>query len=160
LGAAKIEKSVGDPNPAAHVKTGINPPITLESLNAMGRNTLIEHLGIEIMAVSDKRIEARMPVDHRTHQPYGLLHGGASVALAETLGSIAAHCTVTDPNKYCVGLEINANHVRSVKSGYVLGVATPIHLGNRTQVWEIRITNEQEELVCVSRITMAVVDKR
>ncbi|MBL7850724.1 MAG: hotdog fold thioesterase [Cyclobacteriaceae bacterium] len=126
----------------------------------MGRNTLMEHLGIEITAVTDNRIEARMPVDHRTHQPYGLLHGGASVALAETLGSVAAHCTLTDPNKYCVGLEINANHLRSVKSGYVYGVATPVHLGNRTQVWEIRISNEQQELVCVSRITMAVVDKR
>ncbi len=131
-----------------------------ESLNAFGRNTLMEHLGIEITSVSPDRIEARMPVDHRTHQPYGLLHGGASVALAETLGSIAAHCTLTDPNKYCVGLEINANHVRSVKSGFVTGVASPVHLGNRTQVWEIRITNEKQELVCVSRITMAVIDKR
>ena len=120
----------------------------------------MEHLGIEITSVSTDRIEARMPVDHRTHQPYGLLHGGASVALAETLGSIAAHCTLTDPNKYCVGLEINANHVRSVKSGFVTGVATPVHLGSRTQVWEIRIANEKQELICVSRITMAVIDKR
>ncbi len=138
----------------------INPAVTLESLNAMSRNTMMEHLGIEITRITDTTIEARMPVDHRTHQPYGLLHGGASVVLAETLGSVASHCTLTDPNKYCVGLEINANHIRSVKSGYVHGVAKPIHLGNRTQVWEIRISNEQEELVCVSRITMAIIDKR
>lgn len=136
------------------------PTPTVETLNALGRNTLMEHLGIEITSVAAHRIEARMPVDRRTHQPYGLLHGGASVALAETLGSIAAHCTLTDPNKYCVGLEINANHIRSVKSGYVTGVATPVHLGNRTQVWEIRINNDQQELVCVSRITMAIIDKR
>lgn len=129
-------------------------------LNSMGRNTLVEHLGIEITKLGDSTIEARMPVDRRTHQPYGLLHGGASVALAETLGSIAAHCTLRDPSKYCVGVEINANHLRSVRSGYVTGVASPIHLGSRTQVWEIRISNEQQELVCISRITMAVVEKR
>jgi 1,4-dihydroxy-2-naphthoyl-CoA hydrolase len=121
---------------------------------------MVEHIGIEITRVGENSIEARMPVDHRTHQPYGLLHGGASVALAETLGSVAAHCTLTDSTKYCVGVEINANHLRSVRSGYVIGVATPIHLGNRTQVWEIRISNEQQELVCISRITMAIVDKR
>jgi len=129
-------------------------------LNSMGRNTLVEHLGIEITKLGDSTIEARMPVDRRTHQPYGLLHGGASVALSETLGSIAAHCTLCDPSKYCVGVEINANHLRSVRSGYVTGVASPIHLGSRTQVWEIRISNEQQELVCISRITMAVVEKR
>lgn len=142
------------------MKTGINPAITLEALNALGRNTLMEHLGIEITKLGDTFIEAKMPVDHRTHQPYGLLHGGASVALAETLGSIAAHCTLTDDNKYCVGLEINANHIKSVKSGFVHGVAKPIHIGTRTQVWEIRISNEQQELVCVSRITMAIIDRR
>lgn len=120
----------------------------------------MEHLGIEITKLGDTFIEAKMPVDHRTHQPYGLLHGGASVALAETLGSIAAHCTLTDDNKYCVGLEINANHIKSVKSGFVHGVAKPIHIGTRTQVWEIRISNEQQELVCVSRITMAIIDRR
>jgi len=142
------------------VKTGINPAVTLEDLKAMSRNTMVEHLGIEITRIGEMELEAKMPVDHRTHQPYGLLHGGASVALAETLGSVASHCTLRDPNKYCVGLEINANHLRSVRSGYVYAVAKPIHLGNRTQVWEIRITNEDKELVCVSRITMAIVDKR
>ena len=138
----------------------INPAVTLEALQAMSRRTMVEHIGIEITRVGENSIEARMPVDHRTHQPYGLLHGGASVALAETLGSVAAHCTLTDSAKYCVGVEINANHIRSVRSGYVVGVAPPIHLGNRTQVWEIRISNEQQELVCISRITMAIVDKR
>jgi 1,4-dihydroxy-2-naphthoyl-CoA hydrolase len=142
------------------LKIGINTGISLESLNAMSRNTMIQHLGIEITSVGESFIEARMPVDHRTHQPFGLLHGGASVALAETLGSVAAQCTLTDSNKYCVGLEINANHIKSVKSGFVFGKASPIHLGQRTQVWEIRITNEQSELVCVSRITMAIIDKR
>ncbi|MDZ4715430.1 MAG: hotdog fold thioesterase [Cytophagales bacterium] len=126
----------------------------------MNRNTMIEHLGIEVIAVGQGTIEARMPVDHRTHQPFGILHGGASVALAESMGSIAAYCTLTDENKHCVGLEINANHIKSIKSGYVYGVATPIHLGSRTQVWEIRITNEAKDLICISRITMAIIDKR
>lgn len=142
------------------VKPVINPTVTLDALNQLSRNTMMEHLGIEITGFGEVYIEAKMPVDHRTHQPYGLLHGGASVVLAETLGSVASHCTLTDPNKYCVGLEINANHLRSVKTGYVYGIAKPIHLGNRTQVWEIRISNEQKELVCISRITMAIIDKR
>jgi 1,4-dihydroxy-2-naphthoyl-CoA hydrolase len=142
------------------VKRLFDPAMTPEKLNAFSANTLVEHLGIQVTAVGEDFIEAKMPVDHRTHQPYGLLHGGASVALAETLGSVAAHCTVDDQNKYCVGLEINANHIKSVKSGFVTGVARPIHIGSRTHVWEIRITNESAELVCISRLTMAVIDKR
>lgn len=126
----------------------------------MFKNTLLEHLGIELTRIGDDFLEAKMPVDRRTHQPFGLLHGGASVALAESLGSFAAHLTLDDQNKYCVGLEINANHLRSVKSGFVTGTARPLHIGRSTQVWEIKITNEQQELVCVSRITMAVIDKR
>lgn len=141
-------------------KTVMNPAITVEGLNHLGKNTMMEHLGIVVTAIGDAFIEARMPVDHRTHQPYGLLHGGASVVLAETLGSYAAHCTLTDSNKYCVGLEINANHIKRVTSGFVYGIARPVHLGQRTQVWEIRITNEDKDLVCVSRITMAIIDKR
>ncbi len=141
------------------MKRLFNPDITIEKLNVFSHNTMIEHLGIEVTGVGEDFIEAKMPVDHRTHQPYGLLHGGASVALAETLGSLAAQCTLDDPNKYCVGLEINANHIKSIKSGFVTGTARPIHVGQRTHVWEIRITNEQKELVCVSRITMAVIDK-
>ena len=120
----------------------------------------MEHLGIEITALGDDSITATMPVDHRTHQPFGLLHGGASVALAETLGSVAAHCTVDDQTKYCVGLEINANHIKSVRDGFVYGTAKPVHIGRKTQVWEIKIVNEKKELVCVSRITLAVMDRR
>lgn len=135
-------------------------PFSTESLNQLNRNTLGANLGIVITQVGEGFIEATMPVDERTRQPFGLLHGGASVALAETLGSIAAHITLEDTNKYCVGLEINANHLRSVRDGLVTGIARPLHIGQRTQVWEIKITNAENQLVCVSRITMAVIDKR
>jgi 1,4-dihydroxy-2-naphthoyl-CoA hydrolase len=121
---------------------------------------MVIHLGIEFTSIGEDYIEAKMPVDHRTHQPMGLLHGGASVALAETLGSVGASCCIDMSKSYCVGLEINANHIKSVRSGYVIGIAKPIHLGKKTQVWEIRITNEQKELVCISRITMAILDKK
>jgi 1,4-dihydroxy-2-naphthoyl-CoA hydrolase len=137
-----------------------NPGITLETLNKMSVNTMVTHLGIEFTAVGDDSIEARMPVDHRTHQPLGLLHGGASVALAETLGSVAATCCVDITKQYCVGLEINANHMKAVREGYVTGITKPIHVGKKTQVWEIRISNAQQELVCISRITMAVIDRK
>jgi len=126
----------------------------------MSANTLVSHLGIEFTEVGPDFLVARMPVDQRTHQPLGLLHGGASVALAETLGSVAATLCVNPEIQYCVGLEINANHVKSVRSGYVLGKTRAVHIGKRTQVWEIIISNEQQELVCVSRITMAVIDRR
>lgn len=132
--------------------------LTVEALNALSKNTLAEQLGIEYTAIGSDFIEARMPVDKRTHQPFGLLHGGASVALAETLGSVAAYGCVDQTKNYCVGLDINANHIKGVKSGYVKGVTKPIHIGKKTQVWEIRITNEQEELVCISRLTIAVLD--
>lgn len=121
---------------------------------------MMEHLGIEFTGIGPDYITAKMPVDSRHHQPYGLLHGGASVALAETLGSVAAHCSVDTSKYFCVGLEINANHLKGVRSGYVFGKSTPIHIGKSTQVWEIRITNEQDELVCVSRITMAVLEQK
>jgi 1,4-dihydroxy-2-naphthoyl-CoA hydrolase len=134
--------------------------ITLEKLNQLSHNTLVAHLGIEIIGVGEDFIEAKMPVDHRTHQPLGMLHGGASVALAETLGSIAATCCVDRNTQYCVGLEINANHIKSVRDGFVYGITKPIHVGKKTQVWEIKITNEQKQLVCISRITLAVIDKR
>ncbi|MFZ2904667.1 MAG: hotdog fold thioesterase [Cyclobacteriaceae bacterium] len=137
-----------------------NPGATVEMLNKMFANTMVAHLGIELTAMGDDFIEARMPVDSRTHQPLGLLHGGASVTLAETLGSVAATCCVDTTKQYCVGLDINANHIKSVKSGFVTGITKPIHVGKKTQVWEIKITNEQKELVCISRITMAVIDKR
>lgn len=133
---------------------------TIERLNQFSANTMVEHLGIEITAIGADYIEAKMPVDHRTHQPLGLLHGGASVALAETLGSVAATCCVDMQTQYCVGLEINANHIKSVKEGFVYGITRPIHIGKKTHVWEIKITNEKKELVCISRITLAVIDKR
>jgi 1,4-dihydroxy-2-naphthoyl-CoA hydrolase len=136
------------------------PEITVESLNKWGPGTMAETIGIEFTAVGDDYLEARMPVDHRTQQPMGLLHGGASVALAETMGSVAAMSCLDETKQYCVGLEINANHIRSARSGFVKGITKAIHIGKKTQVWEIRITNEQEELVCISRITMAVLDKR
>jgi len=120
---------------------------------------MIEHIGIEFLEIGDDYIKARMPVDHRTIQPLGFLHGGASVALAETLGSVAAYLCVDASQKTCVGLDINANHIRAVTSGFVYGIVRPIHIGGLTQVWEIRITNEQDKLVCISRITMAVLDK-
>lgn len=132
---------------------------TPESLNAFSANTMAEHLAIEFTAIGEDSITARMPVDHRTVQPAGLLHGGASVALAETLGSVAATLCVDPATTSCVGLEINANHIRSVRSGFVTGVARPIHLGNSTHVWDIRIHDEQERLVCVCRLTIAVLKR-
>ena len=136
------------------------PGISLEDLNKLSPNTMVSYLGIEFTELGTDYIKAKMPVDHRTHQPLGLLHGGASVTLAETLGSVAATCCVDRTTQYCVGLEINANHVKSARSGYVYGTTRPIHIGKRTQVWEIKIVNEASELVCISRITMAVIDKR
>lgn len=134
--------------------------ITLETLNKLSANTLVEHLGIRYTALGDDFIEATMPVDHRTHQPLGLLHGGASVALAETLGSVAAMCCLDTTLQYCVGVEINANHIKSVKEGFVTGKVTPIHVGKKTHVWDIRIVNEKKELVCISRITIAILDRK
>lgn len=133
---------------------------TVEAINAMGKNTLTEHIGIEITEVGEDYLIGKMPVDHRTHQPMGLLHGGASVVLAETLGSIAATLTLDLSKQYAVGLEINANHIKGVKEGFVYGKASPIHVGKRTQVWEIRMTNENDQITCISRITMAVIDKK
>lgn len=131
----------------------------LEKLKERGRNTAVEHLGIEITEVGDDYLKGTMPVDHRTKQPLGLLHGGASVLFAESLGSIAANYCVNREKFYCVGMEINANHLRSVKAGVVTGIAKPLHLGATTQVWEIRIYNPVEKLICISRLTMAVVKK-
>ena len=119
--------------------------------------TLIEHLGIEVVGYGDDWLKARMPVDHRTVQPQGRLHGGASVALAETVGSIAANMVLDSTEQLAVGLEINANHIRPVKSGSVYGTARPESLGRTTQIWSIRITDEEDRLVCISRLTMAVI---
>jgi len=134
--------------------------VTIDQLNQLSRKTLVEHLGIKFTEVGEDYISASMPVDHRTHQPFGLLHGGASVALAETLGSVAATLCLDQKFLYGVGLEINANHIRAMKEGIVIGTTRPIHVGKRTHVWEIKITNELDELVCISRITIAIIDKR
>ncbi len=136
----------------------IKPSLT--QLNNTKHQTMVTHLGIEFTGIGDDFLEATMPVDHRTIQPMGLLHGGANVALAETLGSLAASLTVDQEKQGVVGLEINANHLKSVRSGKVKGIARPIHLGKSTQVWEIKIFNEAEQLCCISRLTMAILDKK
>lgn len=135
-------------------------PYTLAELNQIVGDNLIGRLGIELCAIGDDFLAARMPVDARTCQPFGILHGGASVALAETVGSYAAYLTLDDPARMVVGLEINANHLRPVSCGWVTGTARPLHVGRATQVWEIRITDDGGQLVCVSRHTVAVVDRR
>ncbi|MEP6897303.1 MAG: hotdog fold thioesterase [Rhodanobacter sp.] len=132
----------------------------LARLNEWSADTMMDTLGIRITAIGDDWLQGTMPVDHRTHQPYGLLHGGASVALAETLGSTAAMLTLDPQHELAVGLDINANHVRGVRSGLVTGTAKVLHLGRTTQVWEIRIEAEDGSLVCISRITMAVIAAR
>jgi 1,4-dihydroxy-2-naphthoyl-CoA hydrolase len=133
---------------------------SLDRLNLTSQNTMVSHLGIEFTHIGTDHLEATMPVDSRTKQPMGLLHGGANVVLAETLGSVASSLTI-DTDKYsCVGLEINANHLKSVKEGKVLGVAKPVHLGKSTQVWEVKIYNSKNQLCCISRITMAILEKK
>ena len=132
---------------------------TLASLNAGSANTLVEHLGIEYTAFGDDYLQATMPVDSRTHQPMGLLHGGASVVLAETLGSVAGNLCV--PRSHCcVGLDINANHLRAKRNGLVTGTAKPLHLGATTQVWQINLMDEKEHLLCTSRLTLAVLSQK
>lgn len=132
---------------------------SVEDINRWSHGTMLERIGIEITELGEDYLKARMPVDQRTKQPAGLLHGGASAALAETLGSIASTLTIDSQKKQCVGLEINANHIRPVFDGFVEGIARPIHIGGKTQVWEIRIYTPEEKLVCVSRLTLAVLNK-
>ncbi|WP_373520927.1 hotdog fold thioesterase [Aquiflexum sp.] len=134
--------------------------LSLETLNNMGKGTMTDFLDIRFTHIGDDFLEATMPVNSKTKQPLGLLHGGANVVLAETLGSVAATMTVDQREQYCVGLEINANHLKSVKSGIVKGITKPIHLGKKTQVWEIKIFNEDDELSCISRITIAVIERK
>lgn len=123
-------------------------------------NTLVHALGIEMLEVGKGKLMAKMPVDHRTRQPFGYLHGGASVALAETVASVGAFELVDQTQEVVFGLEINANHVKSVREGWVIATGTVLHQGRTTQVWEVKITDEQEQLVCISRCTIAVVRKR
>jgi uncharacterized protein (TIGR00369 family) len=131
--------------------------LSVEELNSGRGGTLLEHLDIEFTEVGEDFIRGTMPVDARTRQPYGLLHGGASVALAETLGSTGAMMCVDSKEYQCVGQEINANHVRAMRTGLVTGTARPLHVGHRTQVWAIDIVNEAGKLVCTSRLTIAVI---
>ncbi|WP_312241474.1 hotdog fold thioesterase [Pantoea sp.] len=129
--------------------------LTLAELNALGENSLVAYLGIVFTAIGEETLEATMPVDARTHQPFGLLHGGASVVLAESMGSIAGYLCV-DEGKSVVGIEVNASHHRAVSSGEVRGICRPLHLGARNQVWQIEIRNARGQLCCSSRLTVAV----
>lgn len=131
-------------------------PLTLDGLRDLHKDTAESHLGIEFTEIGPDWLSARMPVDRRTVQPFRLLHGGASVLLAEALGSCAANMCVDQRTQFCVGLDINANHVRGVRSGWVTGTARPLHVGKTTQVWEIRIVDQSERLVCAARLTIAV----
>ena len=134
--------------------------LSLDDLKPLGKNTMAEYIGIEWHEVGQDYLKARMPVDHRTTQPYGLLHGGASVALAETVGSVASAMVVDHTKFLCVGLEINANHIRSAKKGFVIGTARPIHLGTSTHVWDIRIEDDEAKLICISRLTVAILERK
>ena len=129
---------------------------TVEEMNAWGAGTAVSHLGIEVIEFGEDFIRATMPVDARTKQPFGLLHGGASVLLAETLGSMAANLCLDDASRQAVGVEINANHVRAVTEGQVTGTARPLHVGRALQVWEIRIDDDDGKLACVARLTLMV----
>ena len=131
----------------------------IQQINLSAQNTMLSTLGIEIIDVGDDYICGKMPVDHRTKQPFGLLHGGASITLAETLGSIGGGSKVYNTNETVVGIAINSNHLKYIRDGWVFGKATPIKISKNIQVWEIRITNEANELICISRLTLAVVTK-
>ena len=134
-------------------------PISLQLLNQTNANTAATHLGIEITEVGDDFLRGRVPVDERTRQPFGILHGGVSVVLAETLGSIGAYYACPEGH-HGVGLDINANHIRAAASGWVTATARAVHLGRTTQVWQIDMANDAGELTCVSRITMAILAPR
>ncbi len=133
--------------------------ITLPVSNPLGPDTMGQYLGMEWVSMGDDFIKMRMPVDDRTKQPYGLLHGGASCALAETIGSIASHFVIDNEKFICVGLEINANHVRSAREGFVTATCTPLHIGASTHVWDIKIHDDARKLICISRLTVAILKK-
>ena len=132
------------------------PNIDITQIQSLGKDTLGDNLGMQFTELGSNYIKATMPVDKRTKQPYGLLHGGASVALAETLGSVGSALIIDDTKYYCVGLEINANHIRSVRDGIVIGTATALHIGATTHIWDIKIHTPQQKLVCVCRLTVAI----
>lgn len=132
---------------------------TLEQLAIRGKNSMVEHLGIEFTEIGENYLVATMPVDRRTHQPLGIMHGGASCVLAETVGSVAANACVDLEKNYCVGLDINTNHIRAIRTGWVTGVGKPFHLGKSTQVWGIEIFDETKKLISVTRLTLAVLPR-
>jgi len=133
--------------------------LSLEDIKLLTPNTMGKHLGMEWVTIGDTFMQMRMPVDERTKQPYGLLHGGASCALAETIGSVASYFVIDNEKFICVGLEINANHIRSATKGFVTATCMPLHIGASTHVWDIKITDERDKLICVSRLTVAVLKK-
>lgn len=135
-------------------------PITISEISELRESTMTEHLGIEFTEIGDDFLRGKMPVDERTKQPFGIMHGGASCVLAETLGSIAATYCVDRDKQLCVGLSINTNHIRMATGGYVIGTARPIHIGGKTQLWEIEITDEKERLISISRLTLIVLDRQ
>ncbi|HUX84826.1 MAG TPA: hotdog fold thioesterase [Chitinophagaceae bacterium] len=137
-----------------------NVDVTLDALNEMGKDTMVKLLGIEFTEIGEHHLRATMPVNDRTRQAYGILHGGASVALAETLGSVASSLIIDRETQICVGLEINANHLRAVRTGKVHGEARPLHIGKMTHVWDVRISDDAQKLVCVSRLTVAILPKK
>jgi len=137
-----------------------NKELSLEDFRQSGKDSMSEYLGIEWAELGVDFLKARMPVDQRTKQPYGLLHGGASCVLAETVGSLASAMVIDSSRFQCVGLEINANHVHSATEGYVTGVARPLHLGKSTHVWDIKIYDENGRMICVGRLTVAIIEKR
>lgn len=134
-------------------------PFEIKDLDARGKDTMVEHLGIVFTEKGDNFLTAKMPVDHRTKQPIGIMHGGASCVLAESVGSVAANYCVDLKKRYCVGLEINTNHIRQATEGYVIGTAKPHHIGKRTHVWEIEIRHESGYLVSINRLTMMVLER-
>ncbi|HMJ48112.1 MAG TPA: hotdog fold thioesterase [Ferruginibacter sp.] len=141
-------------------KIWFNKNLQLQDLRDMVPDTMSAHLGMEWVEIGNNFLKIKMPVDKRTLQPYGLLHGGASCALAETAGSVGSHLLINPSEYICVGLEINANHVRGVRKGFVVAIATPLHIGSSTHVWDIRINDDNEKLVCVSRLTVAILKKK
>ncbi|MFA6058275.1 MAG: PaaI family thioesterase [Taibaiella sp.] len=133
---------------------------TLSELNDMGNNTMAQTLGMEFIEIGEDYLKLKMPVNQHTHQPYGILHGGASAALAETVGSVASSMCINNEKQVCVGMEINCNHVRPKRDGNIVATALPLHLGATSHIWDIRITDENNKLVCISRLTMAILKKR
>lgn len=136
-----------------------NTDVTISDINTLSLNTMAEHLDIVFKEIGDNHLKATMPVDSRTHQPYGLLHGGASAVLAETIDSVASSLCIDTKKQICVGIEINCNHIRGKRDGHVTGTVTPLHIGATTHVWDIKIHDEKEKLICVSRLTVAILKK-